>query len=148
MVLRRRLVAAVAIAIVAAAVWACGGPREAGPAPGSGAALAPPEQSRADDTRTSVRFRSATALDDHWRKHGREFGSISRDEYLARAQALRDGPVGGAVLEILRADGVTTRYDRASRAFIAFESDGTIRTFFRPNDGEAYFRRQARRARR
>ncbi len=47
------------------------------------------------------------------------------------------------MLQIVRADGVTTRYDRATGAFVAFGDDGVIRTFFRPADGEAYFQRQA-----
>src|SRR5690606_19895133 len=95
---------------------------------------------------STVGFRSADRLEEHFRKHGREFGSISESEYLARAQALRDGPAGGEVLELRRAHGLFTRFDRASGAFIAFDSDLTIRTFFRPNDGETYFRRQARRS--
>jgi pyocin large subunit-like protein len=52
------------------------------------------------------------------------------------------------VLELVRADGVITRFDRASGAFLAFEQDGVIRTFFIPNAGERYFRRQAKRQRR
>jgi pyocin large subunit-like protein len=62
------------------------------------------------------------------------------------ARALRDRPPGPGVLEAARADGVVTRFDRESGAFIAFEPDGTIRTFFKPRDGEAYFRRQRDRA--
>ena len=46
------------------------------------------------------------------------------------------------MIEATRADGVVTRFDRDSGAFIAFDPDGTIRTFFKPRDGEAYFRRQ------
>lgn len=92
-----------------------------------------------------IGFRTQARLDEHYAKHGREFGSVTRAEYLRRAQALRDAPVGGPVLQEARADGVVTRYDRASRAFVAFDPDLTIRTFFRPNDGEGYFRRQARR---
>lgn len=65
--------------------------------------------------------------------------------YLAAAQALRDAPAGGDVLELRRRDGVVTRFDRASGAFLAVNRDGTIRTFFKPNDGAAYFRRQASR---
>ena len=65
--------------------------------------------------------------------------------YLAAAQALRDTPDGGDVLELRRRDGVMTRFDRASGAFLAVNRDGTIRTFFKPNDGVAYFRRQASR---
>ena len=52
---------------------------------------------------------------------------------------------GGDILEIERADGVISRFDRSSGSFVAFNKDLVIRTFFRPNDGEAYFRRQARR---
>lgn len=63
-------------------------------------------------------------------------------EYLHLAQSLRDRPAGGAVLEAVRGDGVVTRFDRASGAFLACDPDGTIRTFFKPHDGEAYFRRQ------
>ncbi|MBL8960165.1 MAG: hypothetical protein JNJ98_09950, partial [Gemmatimonadetes bacterium] len=65
--------------------------------------------------------------------------------YLRLAQALRDTLPGGPILEARRPDGVITRFDRTSGAFLAFNRDGTIRTFFRPNDGEQYFRRQARR---
>lgn len=93
--------------------------------------------------RASVGFRTRALLVEHYRKHGREFGSLSLSGYLARAQALRDRPAGGDVLEIVRDDGVTTRFDRRSGAFIAFDTDGVIRTFFRPRDGERYFRRQA-----
>ncbi|TMQ74174.1 MAG: hypothetical protein E6K81_00830 [Candidatus Eisenbacteria bacterium] len=90
-----------------------------------------------------VGFRTQALLVEHYRKHGREFGALSLPQYLARAQALRDRPAGGDVLEIVRDDGVTTRFDRRSGAFIAFGRDGVIRTFFRPREGERYFRRQA-----
>jgi pyocin large subunit-like protein len=56
-------------------------------------------------------------------------------------------PTSERIEELVRSDDVITRFDRAAGAFIAFDPDGTIRTFFRPNDGEAYFRRQARRRR-
>lgn len=92
-----------------------------------------------------IGFRSLRLLQEHYARHGAEFGDVSQGEYLQRAQALRDAPVGGDVLELLRGDGSVSRFDRASGAFIAFDADGTIRTFFRPNDGERYFRRQARR---
>jgi pyocin large subunit-like protein len=60
---------------------------------------------------------------------------------------LRDAPVGGDIVEVVRqSDGVISRFDRGSGAFLAADPDGTIRTFFKPNDGEAYFRRQARRS--
>ncbi len=47
--------------------------------------------------------------------------------------------------QTVRADGVTTRFDRQTGAFIAYNPNGVIRTFFKPNDGERYYRRQAER---
>lgn len=91
-------------------------------------------------------FRDREHLADHYAKHGNEFPGLSQAEYLARAQALRDAPAGGDILEVIRtSDGVISRFDKRSGAFIAFDRDGTIRTFFKPNDGERYFRRQANR---
>lgn len=107
----------------------------------------PPAQTQALDTPANERvgFTSARALDEHYEKHGAEFGSVSKREYLAMAQALRDVAAGGPILEAVRKDGVITRFDHDSGAFIAVNPDRTIRTFFKPNDGERYFRRQAER---
>ena len=69
---------------------------------------------------------------------------MTKADYLRMAQLLRDAALGSTVLEIRRPGGTVSRFDRASGAFIAFDADGTIRTFFKPNAGEAYFRRQAR----
>jgi hypothetical protein len=102
--------------------------------------------STAGITRPEVGFRSRNRLMDHYAKHGGEFGRVRMPEYLAMAQSLRDRPAGGDILEIVRpADGVISRFDRSAGTFGAYDRDGTIRTFFRPNDGEAYFTRQARR---
>ncbi|MGE5149074.1 MAG: hypothetical protein ACM3II_03040 [Rhodospirillaceae bacterium] len=96
--------------------------------------------------RDNIGFVDARRLDEHYEKHGAEFGRITRQDYLHQAQLLRDAPVGGPVLETVRADGVTTRFDRQTGAFIAFNRNGTIRTFFKPHDGERYYRRQAERS--
>ena len=88
-------------------------------------------------------FRSRRQFEEHYAKHGREFGSISPQEYLARAQALRDAPAGGPILQAVTPDGIVSRFDRRSGAFGAYNPDRTIRTFFIPNAGERYFHRQA-----
>ncbi len=90
-------------------------------------------------------FRSQRSLNDHFKKHGAEFGNISKADYLQMAQELRDAPVSEIILEAKRADGVVTKFDRKQKYFGAYNSDRTIRTFFVPNDGERYFNRQARR---
>jgi hypothetical protein len=95
--------------------------------------------------RPDIGFASRQKLVDHYRKHGREFGAITLEQYLRKAQELRDRPAGGTILESARPDGVVTRFDKGAGDFIAFNRDGVIRTYFRPADGEAYYRRQLRR---
>jgi hypothetical protein len=90
-------------------------------------------------------FRSKRQFEEHFAKHGNEFGAISKDQYLAMAQALRDAKVGGPILEVVKKTGVITRFDRRSGTFGAYNRDRTIRTFFIPNAGERYFIRQANR---
>jgi pyocin large subunit-like protein len=90
-------------------------------------------------------FRSQAQFNEHYQKHGREFGNISQAEYLLLAQDLRDAPAGGPILEAIKPGGVISRFDRSKGYFGAYNRDRTIRTFFIPNDGERYFRRQASR---
>jgi hypothetical protein len=94
---------------------------------------------------TGIGFADQRRLDEHYQKHGAEFGRITKQDYLRQAQLLRDAKVGGPVMEAVRRDGVVTRYDQQTGAFIAFNANGVIRTFFKPNDGERYWRRQAER---
>ena len=103
---------------------------------------------RTPDTRgwgVGVGFADQRRLDEHYEKHGAAFGRITRQDYLHQAQLLRDATAGDPILETVRSDGVVTRFDRQTGAFIAFNSNGVIRTFFKPNDGERYYRRQAER---
>ena len=73
------------------------------------------------------------------------FAALHEQVRTRRAQELRDAPVGGSILEAIKSGGVFTRFDRRTGAFGAYNADRTIRTFFIPNDGERYFRRQAKR---
>lgn len=61
------------------------------------------------------------------------------------AQDLRDAPLSSRVIEATQSNGSIARFDRKTGAFLAFNNDLTIRTFFRPDDGEAYFRRAVNR---
>ena len=92
-----------------------------------------------------VAFASREKLLEHYHKHGREFGNVSLEEYLLAAQTLRDRAAVGTIIEAVRADGVITRFDRENGTFIAFNRNGVIRTCFKPNEGERYFRRQLKR---
>src|SRR4051794_12505354 len=77
-------------------------------------------------------FRTRRHYDEHWQKHGSEFGNINKAEYLRLAQELRDARVGGPILEARRGD-IITRFDKRKGYFGAYSADGTIRTFFIPN---------------
>jgi len=90
-------------------------------------------------------FRTPELLDEHYAKHGHEFGHISKAEYLRLAQELRDAPVGGPILEARGPKGEFSRFDKRHGYFGAYNRNGAIRTFFIPNNGERYFRRQAER---
>ncbi|MFN8572224.1 MAG: hypothetical protein U0132_09210 [Gemmatimonadaceae bacterium] len=130
---------------LALGLLACGPARESGQPQSAAVASATPAPDVSVPHNT-LGFRSRERLEEHFRKHGREFGQLTVEEYLRLAQSLRDTTVGGNIEEITREDGVVSRFDRKSGAFVAFDADGTIRTFFRPNDGERYFQRQARRS--
>ena len=151
-----RRIASFVVALLVA-VWFVTRP-EAGPppsvAPTTSASRAPASQAPDAAPAPAIRrssdaargFRSPARLEEHYQKHGAEFGRVTMEDYLVMAQSLRDAPAGGDVLEAVRpSDGVISRFDRATGAFLAVDRDGTIRTFFKPNDGEAYFRRQANR---
>ncbi len=140
---RRLLLLAVLAAVAIFAYWTQGTERD-----GRHVAVdAVPAEAReqGDATGWGIGFVDSRRLEEHYDKHGAEFGHITRQDYLRQAQLLRDTAVGGPVLQTVRADHVTTRFDRETGAFIAFNPNGTIRTFFKPNDGERYYRRQAAR---
>ena len=45
----------------------------------------------------SLGFVDSRRLDEHFEKHGAEFGHITKQDYLRQAQLLRDAKVGGPV---------------------------------------------------
>ena len=125
----------------------------AAPAPSPAAAAAKPVQPSAGSPRPSNRdnarlraigFRSDSRFSSHFAKHGREFGNVSRATYLSMAQDLRDAPLSPTVIETMQRGGTISRFNRSNGSFIAFDRDLTIRTFFKPDDGEDYFWRAAR----
>ncbi len=49
---------------------------------------------------------------------------------------------GGDILGHTRANGDVLRYNRATNDFAVMANDGTIRTYFRPSGGIAYWNAQ------
>jgi len=86
-------------------------------------------------------FRTEHQLDDHYARYGRDFGHPTKAQYLKMAQQLRDARPGKDVLVKRRPDGGGAKFDVRVKWFVAFDADGTIRTFFVPKDGIRYFER-------
>ncbi len=103
---------------------------------------------RDNTQRTEQGFRSQQEFDDHYQKHVIDRGEwgkegITREEYLRKAQELRDTPADGKNVEqIDRADNRVSKYDHRDNGFGVYERDGTVVTYFRPTEKEAYFRNQ------
>ncbi len=96
-------------------------------------------------TRPDIGFATPQKLQDHYRKHGREFGEDNRGGIPSAGP----GPPGPVCRRGCSRSGPQRRgrhpFRQKERGLPSFNPDGTIRTFFKPNDGEKYFRRQARR---
>lgn len=90
-------------------------------------------------------FASEKQLDNHYVKHvirQKEFGNLSKEEYLRRAQELVTSQPGGDILVKKRSNGDRLFYNKRTNEFAVLTEDGIIRTFFKPRDGFDYFRRQ------
>jgi pyocin large subunit-like protein len=89
-------------------------------------------------------FRTPHLLQDHFSKFGSQFGDITMPQYLHFAQQLRDANPGKNVLISKRADGGGSKFDVKRGWFVAYDGDGTLRTFFIPKDGIRFFEAQRR----
>lgn len=86
------------------------------------------------------RFRKAEYLQEHFERHGAEFGYASADEYLAGANRVVASP--GALHKLEAEDGDDVYYLESTNEFVIVSTDGYLRTYFKPDDGKAYFDRQ------
>ena len=79
-------------------------------------------------------------LDDHFLRHGGDFGSSSADEYSRSANDLY---LNRELYQVKVADnGVIRVYDPTTNSFGSYNPDGTTKTFFKPTDGQPYFDQQ------
>jgi pyocin large subunit-like protein len=104
----------------------------------SGAAAA---QTENPDAKTGVTliFRSFDLLDEHFEKHGRDMGFTSTEEYLAAANEV---VYNTASLHKKQSDGDDVYFLQETDDLVVVSTDGYIRTYFRPEDGIAYYNRQ------
>lgn len=109
---------------------------------GSGKVSSETAKNNRNEAAVHAGFKSQKLLDDHFKKHAGEFGSITQSQYLAAAQNLLNSKPGGNILSKTRANGDVILYNKATNEFGVKTVDGTIRTYFKPSDGINYFNRQ------
>ena len=88
---------------------------------------------------TTRQFQSEELLKTHFEKHQSEYGVISITEYLRKASYLADAEVSEDVVQLKRSDESISKYRFSTNDFVVINADGTIRTFFKPVDKEAYW---------
>lgn len=85
-------------------------------------------------------FSSEEALEQHFYKHGSEFGYSTKEEYLQGAINVIENPDSLKKTEM--EDGDIVYYLKSTNEIVFVSPSGTIRTYFRPDDGIDYFNRQ------
>lgn len=86
------------------------------------------------------KFKSASLLQEHFGKHGGEFGYTSTDQYVSGANAVIYSP--DALHKTESKDGDDVYYLQKSNEFVVLSTEGFIRTYFKPDDGIAYYNKQ------
>jgi filamentous hemagglutinin len=78
----------------------------------------------------------------HWQKHGREFPEFhSAQDYERGARNFISAPPAGTLTKH-RDNGDTLFYNPTTNTFAVADRRNEPRTFFRPNNGRAYWDRQ------
>lgn len=88
------------------------------------------------------RFRSQKLLDQHFEKHGSEFGNITKDDYVRMANELINSESESVLSKTEKEDGDTVFFDKKTGYFAVLSTDGYIRTFFIPDQGIKYYNKQ------
>lgn len=85
-------------------------------------------------------FRNFDLLNEHFKKHGRDMGYTSADAYLEAANNVIHNPA--ALHKKQAEDGDDIYFLNETNDLVIVSTDGYIRTYFRPEDGIAYYNRQ------
>lgn len=84
-------------------------------------------------------FVSEQLFQKHYDKHLSEFGEISKERYLEKANALADAPLSEDIVQLVRSDGSIAKYCYSTNEFVVVTADGNIKTYFKPETKEAYW---------
>lgn len=97
-----------------------------------------------ENTAVEYHFRTQKQLEQHFDKHGGEFGDefgyATAADYEAGASSVINDP--SALYKTEAEDGDGVYYIEETNEFVILSTDGYIRTYFRPSAGKKYFDRQ------
>lgn len=82
---------------------------------------------------SGARFADKSKLDDHFARHGSDFGAKNALEYQAQADKFLTASKPAGVLEKTRANGDIVRYNPGTDEFGVVSSGGSIRTYYKPD---------------
>jgi 8-oxo-dGTP pyrophosphatase MutT (NUDIX family) len=93
-------------------------------------------------------FPNKQKLNNHWqngRTHAAEYapdGITTKEQYEKRAVQLLESPCGNGIKGYKTKDGLICRYDTKKNDFAKGSPEKGVRTMFKPDDGEEYYRRR------
>ena len=93
-----------------------------------------------DEQSEPLTFRNKRRLDEHYEKHGKDMGFKDAEEYQEAASNVVNNP--NALHKIEKEDGDDVYYVEDTNEFVVVSTDGYIRTYFNPDGGIDYYKRQ------
>ncbi|MGI8890645.1 MAG: hypothetical protein ACR2G0_07680 [Chthoniobacterales bacterium] len=105
----------------------------------------PPRAPTSSSSHSAITWGHPASLPDHFRRHGKDFGATSENDYARQAAEFLQRAKREGLPTKLDRDGVLRIFDPASGAFGAYNRSGTTKTFFKPGSHD-YFARQPGRA--
>ena len=96
----------------------------------AGAPAKPVEATKVPPARTT--WGSPRSLQDHFDRHGADFGARTPDEYAAKAWMFLRDAKAGSYQGKFDENGDLRVYDAATKSFAAYNKNGTTKTFFKP----------------
>lgn len=99
-----------------------------------------PDTSYTSTVANDISFRNSKLLNEHFQKHGVEMGFSSASAYEEAArEVVQDS---NSLHKIEAEDGDDVYYLKSTNELVIVSTDGYIRTYFKPEDGIAYYNRQ------
>ena len=95
---------------------------------------------QSQQTGTVLEFRNDNLWEEHFIKHGSEFGYSTKEEYLKGANEVVASAYSKHKKEA--EDGDDIYYDTENNEIVFVSEDGYIRTYVKPTDGINYYNRQ------